>query len=310
MPNMMSVLGMTGVFVIAMAAGGTIAGCGASKSGSSRGTGGAPGTGGSEQRTGGTTGSGGTPANGGITGTGSGGIGSGGVGTGGAGGKATGGSGGGGGASGSVGLDGGTGGGSGAGGSDNRDATAVNSCVMNGSCSLSSPPCSSCSKGGTIQYACQCTQNGAGQGYWNCGGSLPCGSGNYGPPGSVCDPRFQTSGTFCDSTGTKQSCTCQASTSPQPGAWVCSPGVGSCGVACGARTCLEGEICVSLGRYSGTDAGTSAPTLTSNCTAIPDACAGKTPSCSACIVSVFGCGLPGTCRDVSPQSFDCILGGA
>lgn len=269
MTKLMSVLGMIGLFVNAMAAGVAFPGCGSSRSGSSSETDGAAEMDGSTQGVGGAFGTGGTTANGGVTGIGSGGSGPGG-----------------------------------------GESTAANSCVINGSCSLSSPPCSYCANGGAVQHACQCTLNGAGQGYWNCGGSLPCGSGNYGPSGSVCDPRFQTAGTYCDSAGTKQSCTCQASTSPQPGTWVCSPAVGSCGVTCGARTCLEGELCVSLGRYSGTDAGGAGPTLTPNCVAIPDACAGKTPSCSACIVSAFGCGLPGTCRDVTPQSFECIRGGA
>jgi len=273
MRGALGILGMIGVVTSAMVAGVAFTGCGSSKSGDSSGTGGATGMGGGTQRGGGAIGTGGMTSNGGVTGTGSGGI------------------------------------GSGSGGS-----TPPNGCVINGSCSTSAAPCSYCSKGGTVQYACQCTLNGAGQGYWNCGGVLPCGSGNYGPPGSVCDPRFQTSGTYCDSAGSKQSCTCQASTSPQPGMWVCSPGAGNCGVACGTRTCLVGEICVSLGRYPGTlpmgDAGSASPSLTPNCVAIPDACAGKTPSCSACIVSAFGCGLPGTCRDVSPQAFECILGGA
>jgi hypothetical protein len=308
MPRMASRLQIVVAVASAMVAGAAFFGCGSSKSRSSGGNGGAAGTDGSTQGSGGATGTGATTANGGVTGTGSGGIGSGGFG-----GIAVGGTGSdgavNGGAGGNVGVGGsvspGSGGSAGSGG-----ATAANSCAVNGPCSPSAPPCSSCAKGGTVQYACQCTLKGAGQGYWNCGGVLPCGSGNYGPSGSTCDPRFQTTGTYCDSAGTKQSCICQASTSPQPGVWVCSPGLGTCGVACGARTCLEGEICVSLGQYSGTDAGSSAPTLTSICAAIPDACAGTTPSCSACIISAFGCGPPGTCRDVSPQSFECILGGA
>jgi hypothetical protein len=52
------------------------------------------------------------------------------------------------------------------------------------------------------------------------------------------------------------------------------------------------------------------PTLTPTCTAVPGACGGQAPSCAACIVSAYGCSLPGVCRDVGPQTFDCILGGA
>jgi hypothetical protein len=70
---------------------------------------------------------------------------------------------------------------------------------------------------------------------------------------------------------------------------------------------------VLLGQFPGTrppDGGTGAPTLTPTCAVVPDACGGKAPSCAACIVSAFGCSIPGVCMDVGPQTFQCILGGA
>jgi hypothetical protein len=80
---------------------------------------------------------------------------------------------------------------------------------------------------------------------------------------------------------------------------------------CGGRKCLTGEICVQLGRYPGTftpDAGP--PTTTPTCVVVPAACGANQPSCATCIVSAFGCATPGTCRDLGPQTFECILPGA
>jgi hypothetical protein len=185
-------------------------------------------------------------------------------------------------------------------------------CSAGASCDLSSGPCGYCDRGGTLQHFCECTTNGAGQGYWNCGGYMACGSTNCGAPGSGCDPRTQTTCEQCDGSGARRSCTCVASGSGSQAVWACnSPGSGGCGVDCGDRKCLAGEICVRLGRYPGVftpDAG--ALTLTPTCAVVPDACGTNHPSCAACIVSAYGCSPPGTCRDVGPQTFECILGGA
>ena len=116
----------------------------------------------------------------------------------------------------------------------------------------------------------------------------------------------------CDGSGARRTCTCVASGSGSQGTWACASGSASCGVACGDHRCLPGEICINFGQYGGTfvDGGLAEPRLTPTCTVVPDACAGKSPSCAACIVPVYGCSAPGVCRDVGPETFDCILGGA
>ena len=187
----------------------------------------------------------------------------------------------------------------------------TSACLAQGSCDpTSSTSCSYCDRGGTLQQFCECTTNGAGQGTWNCGGSMACGSANCGLNGSTCDLRRQTTCEQCDASGARRLCTCVASGSQ--GVWACnSTASGGCGVDCGGRKCLAGEICVQLGRYPGTftpDAGP--PMTTPTCVVVPDACGANQPSCATCIVSAFGCSTPGTCRDLGPQTFECILPGA
>ena len=187
----------------------------------------------------------------------------------------------------------------------------TSACLAGGACDpTSSAACNYCDRGGTLQQFCECTTNGAGQGSWSCAGSTACGSTNCGLNGSTCDPRRQTTCEQCDASGARRLCTCVASGSQD--VWACnSTASGGCGVDCGARKCLAGEICVQLGRYPGTfmpDAGP--PTTTPTCVVVPDACGASQPSCATCIVSAFGCSTPGTCRDLGPQTFECILPGA
>lgn len=178
-----------------------------------------------------------------------------------------------------------------------------------GTCQLGTY-CTGCGNGGTKKLACSCYIDSAGVGRWSCGSLGPCGSNGCGPMGVACDPKYQTSCESCDGTGARQSCTCV--TSGSQGTWACASTAGSCGVACGDHRCLPGELCVNLGQYGGfpIDGGTGEPTLRPTCVVVPDACGSQPPSCAACIVSAYGCSLPGVCRDVGPQTFDCILGGA
>jgi len=83
-------------------------------------------------------------------------------------------------------------------------------------------------------------------------------------------------------------------------------------VACGDRRCRPSEICINFGQYGGfaVHGAIVEPSLTPTCTAVPDACGSQSPSCATCIVSAYGCSLPGACRDVGPHTFDCLLGGA
>jgi hypothetical protein len=205
-----------------------------------------------------------------------------------------------GGASGSTGAAGSTGG-----------AGGGQSSACNGTCQLGTY-CSGCGNGGTKKLACSCYKDNAGVGRWSCGGLGPCGSNGCGPAGGGCDPHYETTCQSCDGTGARRSCTCTASGSGSQGTWACSSSSGSCGVACGDHRCLPGEICINFGQYGGfpVDGGSGQPTLAPTCTVIPDACGNQAPSCAACIISAYGCSLPGVCRDVGPQTFDCILGGA
>jgi len=152
----------------------------------------------------------------------------------------------------------------------------------------------------------------AGVGRWSCGSLGPCGSNGCGPMGIACDPKYQTTCESCDGTGARRSCNCVASGTGSQDTWSCASSSGACGVACGDHRCLPNEICINFGQYGGfpIDGGISQPTLAPTCTVVPDACSGQTPSCAACIISAYGCSLPGVCRDIGPQTFDCILGGA
>jgi hypothetical protein len=189
------------------------------------------------------------------------------------------------------------------------DAGGGPSSACDGTCQLGTY-CTGCGNGGTKKLACSCYRDSAGVGRWSCGSLGPCGSNGCGPMGVACDPKYQTSCESCDGTGARQSCTCVMSGSN--GTWACASMAGSCGVACGDHRCLPGELCVNFGQYGGfpIDGGTGEPTLRPTCAVVPDACGSQPPSCAACIVSAYGCSLPGVCRDVGPQTFDCILGGA
>ena len=181
----------------------------------------------------------------------------------------------------------------------------------NGTCRLGTY-CGGCGNGGTKKLACSCFIDNTDAGRWSCGSLGPCGSNGCGPAGDACDPHYETSCESCDGTGARRSCDCVASGSGSQGIWSCASSSGSCGVTCGDHRCLPGEICINFGQYGGfpIDGGTGEPTLTPTCTVVPDACGSQAPSCAACIVSAYGCSLPGVCRDVGPRTFDCILGGA
>jgi hypothetical protein len=183
------------------------------------------------------------------------------------------------------------------------------SSACDGTCQLGTY-CTGCGNGGTKKLACSCYMDSAGVGRWSCGSLGPCGSNGCGPAAGACDPKYQTSCESCDGAGARQSCTCV--TSGSQGAWACASTAGSCGVACGDHRCLSGELCVNFGQYGGfpIDGGTGEPTLRPTCVVVPETCGNQAPSCAACIVSAYGCSLPGVCRDVGPQTFDCILGGA
>ena len=215
------------------------------------------------------------------------------------------GSGGAGGSGGASGGGGSAGGQSGSGGSAGGRASGA----CDGTCQLGTY-CTGCGNGGTKKLACSCYMDSASVGRWSCGSLGPCGSNGCGPMAVACDPKYQTTCESCDGTGARQSCTCVASGSQ--GTWACASTAGSCGVTCGDHRCLPGEICVNFGQYGGfpIDGGVGEPTLRPTCVVVPDACGSQPPSCAACIVSAYGCSLPGVCRDVGPQTFDCILGGA
>jgi hypothetical protein len=199
----------------------------------------------------------------------------------------------------------------GAGGRGGAGASALaNPCT--GSCEPGTY-CSGCGNSGPQKLACTCVADGSGGGRWTCSPNGPCGSNGCGPAGGACSLHDPATCETCDGTGARQSCACAAAGSQtSPGTWACASIAGSCGVACGDHRCLPGELCINLGQYGGfpIDGGSGTPTLRPTCTVVPDACADKTPSCASCIIAAFGCALPGVCRDVGPQTFDCILGGA
>lgn len=181
----------------------------------------------------------------------------------------------------------------------------------NGTCTLGTY-CSVCTGGGTQNLLCSCfTDTTTGTTRWGCASQGPCGSAGCGPNGGSCNPQQQqTACDSCDAAGAHQSCTCVGA--GNHGTWACSSSAGGCGTACGDHRCLPGELCVNFGRYGGVppDGGTGEPALKPTCIVVPDVCAGQTVSCASCIVPVFGCSLPGICRDLNAQTFDCILGGA
>jgi hypothetical protein len=207
----------------------------------------------------------------------------------------------------------GTGGESGRGGSAGSaggGGSSSGTCVAGGACTPGTT-CGSCDRGGTAKLACNCYVPPGGHGQWSCGTQGPCGSNRCGPAGGSCDPRYDTACDFCETAGARHSCQCVGS--GQSGTWSCAASAGACGINCGTRKCLGGEICVVLGRFPGTlppDGGSGAPSLTPTCSVVPDDCGSQPPSCAACIISAFGCSIPGVCTDVGAQTFQCILGGA
>ncbi len=270
----------------------------------SGGVSGSAGTGPSGSAGGGASGTAGTTASG-TAGGGAGGM-SGRDGTTGGGGvTGGGGSNGGAGTTGSGGTTGGGGSTAGTGGTGGGQSTGCS-----GTCQLGTY-CTGCGNGGTKKLACSCYMDSAGVGRWSCGSRGACGSNGCGPTGT-CDPHYDTACEACDGAGARRRCTCGPGGSGVQGIWSCASSSGTCGVACGDHRCLTGEICVRLGQYGGfpVDGGIGEPTLAPTCTVVPDACGNQAPSCAACIISAFGCSLPGVCRDVGPQTFDCILGGA
>jgi hypothetical protein len=212
-----------------------------------------------------------------------------------------------GGAAGTVAGDGGAGGRAG-GAAGGAGGASSSSCRYGEPCTPGQAPCGVC-ESGTQRY-CQCATDAAGQGYWSCNNGLSCGSANCGLADTTCNPRFQTSCEQCDSSGARHRCQCTPRESQ--GFWSCWSTAGGCGVSCGDRQCLPGEICLLKGYYPGVflDAGTPQITLTPYCVALPATCGTSQPSCSSCISAAFSCGSPGTCRDLGPETFECILGGA
>jgi hypothetical protein len=172
--------------------------------------------------------------------------------------------------------------------------------------------CTGCGNGGTKKLACSCYVDDAGVGRWSCPSLGPCGSNGCGPPGDGCDPRYETNCESCDGAAARRTCTCVRSGSGAQGTWACASSAGTCGVACGDHRCLPGELCINFGQFGGVpvDGGFGDPKLTPTCTVVPQTCGGQAPSCAACIGSTYGCSVPGVCRDLGPQTFDCILGGA
>jgi hypothetical protein len=216
------------------------------------------------------------------------------------------------GSSGGAGAAAGRGGSSGAGTGGGRSGAAgaaAPACRTETSCEPSSSgPCGFCDRG--VQRSCQCLPSSTGGGFWNCSTTSACGSNSCGLADSVCDPRTQTTCEQCDAAGARHGCTCVASGTR--GVWSCTSTAGSCGVSCGDRRCLAGEICVVLGQYPGVpppDGGTGV-ILRPTCVVVPESCGTKQPSCATCVISAFSCSPPGTCRDVGPETFECILGGA
>ena len=66
-----------------------------------------------------------------------------------------------------------------------------------------------------------------------------------------------------------------------------------------------------MGQYPGTAVdGGSEPVLRPARSLVPQPCGTGPPSCATCISKAFGCTLPGVCRDLGSQTFDCILSGA
>jgi len=212
---------------------------------------------------------------------------------------------------GSAGSGGSSGGTAGAGGTGGVPSSSSDTCQSGLTCDPSDPPCVSCRQGGTAQYWCHCTLNGEGQGHLSCGGgSAPCGSnGCSAATGESCSATTAVPCDYCDQSGVRQSCRCGSS-----GQWECTSASGACGVRCGDRTCLSGEICVTTGRASGSGGGGPSPLVTtSSCAVVPDACAGQDVSCDSCIGAAYGCQTSGpafgTCTDVSADAFQCIQSG-
>ena len=212
---------------------------------------------------------------------------------------------------------GGAGGGSGAGGvtatacvPESCDPTRT-SCA----CDPSAAPCNTCDSGQGRQLRCTCSAAGR----WTCVSSFPCGSSPCWPAAGCSLPTGDTTCEYCDAAGNRGHCQCTRF--PPPGdpsgaSWVCDPPVaGGCGVDCGSRKCLDGEVCLNIqyaggagtGGGVGGTGGTAVPG-TPTCVAVPRACGSQQPSCS-CLAIPYGCvslsGAP-SCGEIGPRHFTCL----
>ena len=212
---------------------------------------------------------------------------------------------------------GGAGGGSGTGGvtatacvPESCDPTRT-SCA----CDPSAAPCNTCDSGQGRQLRCTCSAAGR----WTCASSFPCGSSPCWPAAGCSLPSGDTTCEYCDAAGNRGHCQCTRF--PPPGdpssaSWVCDPPVaGGCGVDCGSRKCLDGEVCLNIQYAGGAGAGggvggtggTAVPG-TPTCVAVPRACGSQQPSC-ACLATPYGCvslsGAP-SCAEIGPRHFTCL----
>jgi hypothetical protein len=200
-------------------------------------------------------------------------------------------------------------GGAGGGGRGGNGAASANAC--GDTCTPGASCDAGCLNGARRICSCYLDQA-SGAGKWGCSSQGACGSNQCGNEGASCDIRFPTACNACDAGGNHVMCTCNSVTATT-GKWSCLSSPGTCGISCGDRKCLSGELCINFGQYPGTlppDGGSLEPILRPTCVAVPDACAGQAPTCANCIVPLYGCSPPGMCRQNGTQTFDCILGGA
>jgi hypothetical protein len=187
----------------------------------------------------------------------------------------------------------------GSGGSSQAGGAAHPECPSGGACDpAADPQCDFCE--GPWSAYCYCFGL-----RWACVArpNVPCGSARCGLSGESCQESTTPSCEYCDDTGSRLSCSCGPS-----GQWECSASAGACGMPCGDRRCLDGEICVGVGQFGGTlDSGAPSPDY--QCAKPPVECQGQEPSC-ACLQAPFGCTLPGVCRELGGRTFDCLRGGA
>jgi hypothetical protein len=132
------------------------------------------------------------------------------------------------------------------------------------------------------------------------------GSAACGPRDGVCDPARSSSCQYCDASGSPWLCTCAATRT-----WQCYAGDGPCGIACGDRRCLPGELCQEA--YEGTGdgqggaAGLGTPRY--SCRPVPASCAAGRPTCACAAESVPRCSQADvcTCTDgTTAMSLKCV----